>query len=223
MVAPWWPRGGASICGGASIYDGEQVSASSAVEKLRTCELVDNPRTCNRPRLAGCCIAAVGVLFVLLVDLAVVAVAPAASVFVVLMSCSSYNDGGPGGGCDDSSRRLAVDSATAPTKDLKWPLSLFGDGSNMTAAGRAPVGVADGGPAVNSLLRNRPDVCCVILNSFFPPSLAPAGRSHVAFVQPRENRPLKRDLSRAGQNSHYDPPAWSEISRLSRASICPWS
>jgi hypothetical protein len=41
------------------------------VEKLRTCELVDNPRTCNRPRLAGWSIAAVGVLFVLLVDLAV--------------------------------------------------------------------------------------------------------------------------------------------------------
>jgi len=29
---------------------------------------------------------------------------------------------------------------------------------------------------------------------------AKVGRSHVAFVQPRENQPLKRDLSRAGQN-----------------------
>jgi len=63
--------GGASVCVGASICSGDQVSASSVVEKLRTCELVDNPRTCNRPRLAGWSIAAVGVLFVLLVDLAV--------------------------------------------------------------------------------------------------------------------------------------------------------
>jgi len=71
-----------------------------------------------------------------------------------LVDATDHNDGGPGGGCNDSSQRLTVDSATAPTKDLKWPPSASSvNGSTMTAAGRAPVGVADGSSAANSLLR----------------------------------------------------------------------
>ena len=77
-----------------------------------------------------------------------------------MVDATDHNDGGPGGGCANSSRRLAVDSATAPTKDLKRPLSFFGDGGNMTAVGRAPVGVADGGSAVNSYVI---DLMCVVL------------------------------------------------------------